>query len=618
MDNKKYENLSKAGKNSVKKYLYLLSKKEKRKFDFNDLFYLKEKNENNPEDNESYFYNEDIFNKTYEKKISEKERKKKGKIFKIKSACSSLNKKKNTENEFIEIRNNIINNSFGMKYDKYKYHLLHHNDKYENIFIKKKNNPSSTKYQPKYEYIYRKLIYSIPFKKMSGRQNKILFKKFKEKAKEQLKTKFLNHLTTDKNHISPLNNQSLRQLSHNHSELIIKNKKNNKNVTKIENIGSVSKQKNNIRQDSSNSISNNYLTNNEIDSTTKRINLEKKQSQVQPIKKVKNQKNDINNIKSNEKIEKKLNSSPKHILRNVSNYILSPYKTYEKKDNTNNNSLAILNEENLPDLDINKNGVFKQTIKYKGINFKKMLSREYLNKITSSKEPMHPMVTPNYSLVEPKTIMKVLYSKSCKNEDKKHIIAYNNDYTYDINNIFNKYNNHHYPKQFNLSKMCGRFENEKNELPLFMLRSYFRNSIDNLNESSLKMNNFSNGTFQEVQSSFKEKKTFNVRLKLEEIKKENKIMEYNCKNNMLKIKNKTIKYLDEKKEKSEINFILKNTWWKKRLGEFYKKDYDELGNKSSSSFIGSKVDGITFKLYKTNSKYKNLLNKKEKEIFCPF
>ena len=41
MDIKKYENLSKAGKDSVKKYLYLLTKKEKKKFDFTDLFFLR-------------------------------------------------------------------------------------------------------------------------------------------------------------------------------------------------------------------------------------------------------------------------------------------------------------------------------------------------------------------------------------------------------------------------------------------------------------------------------------------------------------------------------------------------------------------------------------------------
>ena len=228
------------------------------------------------------------------------------------------------------------------------------------------------------------------------------------------------------------------------------------------------------------------------------------------------------------------------------------------------------------------------------------------------------MVTPNYSSVEPKTIMKVLYSKTSKKDNNNKMIAYNNDFTYDINEIYNKYNNHHYPKKFNLSKMCGRFENEKNTLPVFMLRSFDRNSIDNLNESSLKMNNYANSTFQDFKSSFKVKQTFNARIKLNELKNENQVMQYNKKYNLKKMLNKKLRYLDEKKEKSDISIIPRNTWWKNRLGEFYKKDYDELSQNFSSSFLGTKVDGITYKIYENKSKYKDLLTKYEKELFSPF
>ena len=600
MDIKKYENLSKAGKDSVKKYLYLLTKKEKKKFDFTDLFFFKDKSRENSEDNDSYIYHEDIFNKTFDKKLNDQANERK---FQIKSACSSLNKKKNTNSEFLELRSNIINNNFDMRYDKYKYHLLHHNDNYDNLFYKRSSSPSAAKYQPKFEYTYRKLIYSIPFKKMSGRQNKIITRKFNEKAKDKLDNKLLSYLSVDQK-----TNYSLNKKILNESNPKIKDKKNQK-TNKITKIKIISKRNNNIiRKDSSisNSSNNFVFTNNELNFIRKKINLEKKQNNILQIKKLKKEKEE-KNIKINKTREKKLISpslSPIKITSKTSNHILIPIKLHDK------NNIEEHNQET------DKNDKLNLTTKYKGINFKKMLSREYLDKITRIKEPIHPMITPNYSSIEPKTIMKVLYSKSNKNENKPHIIAYNNDYTYDINNIFNKYNNHHYPKKFNLSKMCGRFENEKNTLPVFMLRSFDRNSIDIFNENSLKMNNFSNGSFQDVQSSFNEKKTFNARLKLEEIKKENKIMEYNSKY-YKKLPNRKIRYLDEKKEKREINTIPKNTWWKTKLGEFYKKDYDELGNSLSSSFIGSKIDGITFKLFK-KSKYKNLLNKREKEIFSPF
>ena len=69
MDIKKYENFSKAGKDSMKKYLYLLDTKPKKNIFYDELLFLDKKNDNDSEDNESYFFHEDIFNKTYEKKV---------------------------------------------------------------------------------------------------------------------------------------------------------------------------------------------------------------------------------------------------------------------------------------------------------------------------------------------------------------------------------------------------------------------------------------------------------------------------------------------------------------------------------------------------------------------
>ena len=373
------------------------------------------------------------------------------------------------------------------------------------------------------------------------------------------------------------------------------------------------------RKDSSNSInSNNFVfTNNELNFIRKKIKLEKKKNlskQKEIIKANSMNKFNLNKEKLLEKInlqtpQQQSDSTQIFHLKITNNNDFISNKSSEK--NTIKSPLKSEDNNNI-------NQSLNQTVKYKAINFKKMLSREYLNKIKSSKEPIHPMVTPNYSSVEPKTIMKVLYSKTSKKDNNNKMIAYNNDFTYDINEIYNKYNNHHYPKKFNLSKMCGRFENEKNTLPVFMLRSFDRNSIDNLNESSLKMNNYANSTFQDFKSSFKVKQTFNARIKLNELKNENQVMQYNKKFNLKKMLNKKIRYLDEKKEKSDISIITRNTWWKNRLGEFYKKDYDELSQNFSSSFLGTKVDGITYKIYENKSKYKDLLTKYEKELFSPF
>ena len=610
---KKYVNYSKAGKDSVKKYLYLLNKTYKPKIDPDEMFSFKEKDDS--EDNDSYIYHEDIFNKTYEKKLTDNDKKEEildeKKILKIKSTCSSLNKKQNTGNEFLQVRDDIINNKFDLKFDKYKYHLLHHNENYDYIFNKRRIGPSCAKYQPKFEYTYKKLIYSIPFKKMSGRQSQIVIKKIKQDNNN-------NQQSTGKKIVSSLD--KIKQSPIKNRFKIKKEKLRNKNNRYERNTifdSIISKQSK--RKDSSNSInSNNFVfTNNELNFIRKKIKLEKKKNlskQKEIIKANSMNKFNLNKEKLLEKInlqtpQQQSDSTQIFHLKITNNNDFISNKSSEK--NTIKSPLKSEDNNNI-------NQSLNQTVKYKAINFKKMLSREYLNKIKSSKEPIHPMVTPNYSSVEPKTIMKVLYSKTSKKDNNNKMIAYNNDFTYDINEIYNKYNNHHYPKKFNLSKMCGRFENEKNTLPVFMLRSFDRNSIDNLNESSLKMNNYANSTFQDFKSSFKVKQTFNARIKLNELKNENQVMQYNKKYNLKKMLNKKIRYLDEKKEKSDISIIPRNTWWKNRLGEFYKKDYDELSQNFSSSFLGTKVDGITYKIYENKSKYKDLLTKYEKELFSPF
>ena len=609
---KKYVNYSKAGKDSVKKYLYLLNKTYKPKIDPDEMFSFKEKDDS--EDNDSYIYHEDIFNKTYEKKLTDNDKKEEildeKKILKIKSTCSSLNKKQNTGNEFLQVRDDIINNKFDLKFDKYKYHLLHHNENYDYIFNKRRIGPSCAKYQPKFEYTYKKLIYSIPFKKMSGRQRQIVIKKIKQDNNN-------NQQSTGKKIVSSLD--KIKQSPIKNRFKIKKEKLRNKNNRYERNTifdSIISKQSK--RKDSSNSInSNNFVfTNNELNFIRKKIKLEKKKNlskQKEIIKANSMNKFNLNKEKLLEKInlqtpQQQSDSTQIFHLKITNNNDFISNKSSEK----NTIKSPLKSEDN------NNNQSLNQTVKYKAINFKKMLSREYLNKIKSSKEPIHPMVTPNYSSVEPKTIMKVLYSKTSKKDNNNKMIAYNNDFTYDINEIYNKYNNHHYPKKFNLSKMCGRFENEKNTLPVFMLRSFDRNSIDNLNESSLKMNNYANSTFQDFKSSFKVKQTFNARIKLNELKNENQVMQYNKKFNLKKMLNKKLRYLDEKKEKSDISIIPRNTWWKNRLGEFYKKDYDELSQNFSSSFLGTKVDGITYKIYENKSKYKDLLTKYEKELFSPF
>ena len=616
MDVNKYENFSKAGKDSIEKYFHHLSKKNVSKYDNNS---LNDRNIYDLDENVSLMLHEDIFSKTYENNFSGKANKKKSRLFSIKSACSYLNKNKNrkTYGELFD----IFKKKLSKKYDKYyRYHLLHHNDINENMLNSKNNGPSISNYKPKFEYTYKKLIYSLPFQKMSGRQNLLLPKAIEEKNNDKRNSSSILEQLSLYNKFSSsfnMNNKIMKKIVPISSDVEGKNKQ-NKNMDKNKKIQLISQPKKIIKKESPDyKVSKNLnFTNSELNFKKIKIGIDKKQRNIKILKKVKSEKNGIIKLKrkKNENADLKRVLSVKNIS-NKSNKISSPYKT-NTKNSTNSKLILFCNEEKNHDLENNKNNILEKTKKYKGLNFKKMLSREYLNKINKIKRPVDIMFTPNYSLVRPKTIMKVIYSKSKKNENKKDIIAYTNDFSYDINNIFDKYNNHNSPKYFNLGKMSSRYDKGKSELPLFMLKTFYRNSLDYLSEKSLKMNNYSKGSFQDIFSSFNEKKSFNQRLKLEVLNKENKIMEYNNKHNIQKNQIQKIRYSNEKGPKSQVNFFPKNTWLKNKLGEFYQKDYDDLDN---DNFIGSKVDGITFKLYKSNSRYKNdLLNKYEKELFSPF
>jgi len=92
MDVNKYENFSKAGKDSIEKYFHHLSKKNVSKYDNNS---LNDRNIYDLDENVSLMLHEDIFSKTYENNFSGKANKKKSRLFSIKSACSYLNKNKN-------------------------------------------------------------------------------------------------------------------------------------------------------------------------------------------------------------------------------------------------------------------------------------------------------------------------------------------------------------------------------------------------------------------------------------------------------------------------------------------------------------------------------------------
>ena len=249
-----------------------------------------------------------------------------------------------------------------------------------------------------------------------------------------------------------------------------------------------------------------------------------------------------------------------------------------------------------------KTVLFRTThIKY-GVNFKKMLSRDYLNRLSAGKiDGVYSLCTPNYEYIKPKCIMKVSYSNKRHSMQNSSFKGLGPEATFNMDKLYFKYNNHNPPKTFNLEKMAGRGKYLRNKLPVFMLNQVDRNSCNSFNEKNLKMNFYSNGHLQQIISCFDNKKSFNFKLndKPEEKTEEEINFENYAKQIFEKgiINNAEAKTLDdegglgiEKKIVNSIPFRV-NSLFKNFMSE-----YKRNGN------YPDKIDGITFKNFKIENK----------------
>ena len=237
-----------------------------------------------------------------------------------------------------------------------------------------------------------------------------------------------------------------------------------------------------------------------------------------------------------------------------------------------------------------------------------------VEKLCQKKEPLHPDINPNYKLVTPKCIMKAIYKKKPnKQKRKERIIKLGDDMVFDLDKIYNKYNNHISTKTFHFNKMMGRKKIESN-LPFFMVNVHDRNSCLSFSEKSLKLNNFSDGDLKEDTSTFNRQKYFNWKI--------NKICNSNINNDnisniMKKIRgNKSEKVFRRKKKilipgQEYLSLSLRKGYDKKM--EFYGLNLDNIEN--DVKYINNKIDCITMKSFKNLKLGQNLLSDREKKIF---
>ena len=319
----------------------------------------------------------------------------------------------------------------------------------------------------------------------------------------------------------------------------------------------------------------------------------------------------ITNTKATNIGKKKINSELNK-SQNKSNY----YKSIDYDNNPINNNIIELDNENENEkekekLDESKDSydlykhIYTKEIKnrhkkrkynesqkenVKGPNFKQMISRETLDKLHDDKIPVVPYLLPNFSSVRERHIMMVVYDR------KKHKInraksaslgRIDNSFYYNPNDILTKINNYisSHPPNFNM--MTSRPDDE-DPLPSYMKSIYTRNSCYDITQLSLKLNNYKNRGFATMNSSFWPKKSFNKIINLNLLKSKKFL------NNVIGNQNNLLRQF-------------------KGLGtslKFYSKNYEDI---LRENFL-ERFDNVTFKSIKRDySKQVIELVKKIKE-----
>ena len=159
----------------------------------------------------------------------------------------------------------------------------------------------------------------------------------------------------------------------------------------------------------------------------------------------------------------------------------------------------------------NKEDDHKEDKKYKAPDFDKIISRRQVEKARGHKFFIIPFKTINYSFISERPLTMINYDKSkIKNENKlKDFIGLDYSYVYKPDDIINKYNNHISPKVPNFSIMSSRSSQKGNPLPSYMQKVHDRFFLNNMNDKSLSLNNYSNRGYFSATSSFFPKRSYN-------------------------------------------------------------------------------------------------------------
>ena len=160
------------------------------------------------------------------------------------------------------------------------------------------------------------------------------------------------------------------------------------------------------------------------------------------------------------------------------------------------------------------------------INFSKTISREQREKVKGVKLNNVSYISPNYSLVRERSISMAVYEKeNPKKKKQKRLIGLDPSVTFDPDKIIDKYNNHTIHKAPKFDYMTSRPYKKGSPLPSFMQKIFGRCSMEVISDKTLKLNRYSEGKFIIPPDSFFPKRSYNNIINLCLLKSKDKKMD---------------------------------------------------------------------------------------------
>ena len=403
------------------------------------------------------------------------------------------------------------------KEEKISYYISQTNNDEE---LKFSDNPTCTKYSPKYSLIFPKLLTGPIWEKVSGRK----YKKIEMDEKDFLishdsafindeskclvnmdkttqRGNFLNsniRQRAEKPFVKTLQIKTPKNIKMNSS--INDDKKNNKDKnTKNFLIKSVSQPKN---------ISNKIILTNES------VNDKRKNKNYLLLNNIKtNSSKDKNNKKVNKLSHLNIETeySSKNIVK-VNNKLLKSSFTINKskqnKMNLNKNKKSFLKKEG-SSKSIQDNNENSPKRRNNAINFEKTISREKLSKIHSKEKFLDILNVPDYTAVHERPIMLTFYNTPKHSNKLKRFKGLETNYYYDANKAYYIRRDHSSERAPDFNLIIPRPYDKKNPLPSFMQKIYDREAIYCLNDKTLEFNEYSKQRLGNTDSSFFPKTSFN-------------------------------------------------------------------------------------------------------------